>query len=151
MNDVRRWLRGVSRASLEGDHHVNCQIGAGIGLAAALLLGAGPALAASWTVVPAPPTGQNANMQGVSAPSDTSAWAVGNGNGAANTGIGSHALIDHWNGTSWSQATVPAITGSVKLQAVSSSGTSDSWHEGDTRPGECRANRAPAGGPDLRR
>src|SRR5690242_2903587 len=137
------------------------KIGAGIGLAAALLLAAGPALAAGWTVLPAPPTGQNANLQGVSAPSDTSAWAVGNSGGAANTGLGSHALIDHWNGTAWSQATVPAITGPVNLQAVSSSGASDSWtrghpllrgipwHEGGTRPEECRlrANRAPAGGP----
>jgi hypothetical protein len=113
---------------------LTAKIGAGIGLAAALLLGAGPALAAGWTIVPAPPTGQNANLQGVSAPSDTSAWAVGNSGGAANTSLGSHALIDHWNGTAWSQATVPAITGSVNLQAVSSSGTSDSWTVGYQRP-----------------
>jgi hypothetical protein len=113
---------------------LTAKIGAGIGLAAALLLSASPALAAGWTVVSAPPTGQNANLQGVSAPSDTSAWAVGNENGAANTGLGSHALIDHWNGTAWSQAAVPAITGSVNLQAVSSSGTSDSWAVGYQRP-----------------
>jgi hypothetical protein len=113
---------------------LTAKIGAGIGLAAALLLGASPALAAGWTVVPAPPTGQNANLRGVSAPSDTSAWAVGNSGGAANTGLGSHALIDHWNGTAWSQATVPAITGSVNLQAVSSSGASDSWTVGYQRP-----------------
>jgi hypothetical protein len=36
---------------------LTAKIGAGIGLAAALLLAAGPALAAGWTVVPAPPTG----------------------------------------------------------------------------------------------
>jgi hypothetical protein len=113
---------------------LTAKIGTGIALAAAVVLGASPALGASWTVVSAPPTGQNAQLQGVSAPSDTNAWAVGSENGAINTGLGSHALIDHWNGTAWSQATVPALTGTVSLAGVSASGASDAWAVGTQRP-----------------
>ena len=113
---------------------LTAKIGAGIALVAALVLGASPALAAGWTIVSAPPTGQNAQLQGVTAPSDTNAWAVGSENGAINTGLGSHALIDHWNGTAWSQATVPSLTGTVSLAGTSSSGASDAWAVGTQRP-----------------
>jgi len=55
------------------------KVGAGFAVGAALILSASPALAAGgWTIVSIPPTGQNANLQGVSATSDTDAWAVGN-------------------------------------------------------------------------
>ena len=87
---------------------------AALGTAAALV--AGPASAASgWTIVSAPPTGQNANLQGVSAVSDSDAWAVGSTHGAANTGIGSKVLIDNWNGTAWSQVATPATPGRDRL------------------------------------
>jgi hypothetical protein len=110
------------------------KIGTGMAVGAALVLGASPALAAGWAIAGVPPTGQNANLQGVSAPSDSNAWAVGNSNGAPNTGLGSHALVDHWNGSAWSQASLPALSGSVNLQAVSSSGTNDAWAVGYQRP-----------------
>jgi hypothetical protein len=113
---------------------LTAKIGAGIALGAALVLGASPALAAGWTIASVPPTGQNAQLLGVSAPSDTNAWAVGDENGAINTGLGSHALIDRWNGTAWSQATVPTLTGTVSLAGVSSSGASDAWAVGTQRP-----------------
>jgi hypothetical protein len=77
---------------------------------------------------------QNAILLGVSAPSDTSAWAVGNAGGAPNTGLGSHALVDQWNGSAWSQASLPALTGTVSLQAVSASGANDAWAVGSQRP-----------------
>jgi hypothetical protein len=100
---------------------------------AAVVLGASPALAAGgWTIVPAPPTGQNAVLAGVTAPSDTNAWAVGYSNAAAN-GLGAKMVIDHWNGSAWSQVTAPAITGSADLLATSSSGTSDAWAVGYSR------------------
>jgi hypothetical protein len=107
------------------------KIGAGLAVVAALTLTASPALAASgWTLVPAPPTGQNAFLSGVAAQSDTNAWAVGASNGRAYTGLGSKALIDHWNGSAWSQATAPTISGSADLYAVSSSGANDAWAVG---------------------
>jgi hypothetical protein len=44
----------------------------------ALALGAGAAFAAAgWTVVTAPPTGQNATLTGVATVTDGDAWAVG--------------------------------------------------------------------------
>jgi hypothetical protein len=104
------------------------KIGTGFAVGAALILGASPALAAGgWTIASVPPTGQNANLSGVAAPSDTNAWAVGDSNGRAYTGLGSKALIDHWNGTAWSQATAPTIPGSADLLGVSSSGANDAW------------------------
>ena len=107
------------------------KIGAGFAVGAASVFAARPALAAGgWTIVSVPPTGQNANLSGVSAPSDTDAWAVGTSNGAKNTGLGSKPLIDHWNGSAWSQATAPTIPGSVNLGAVSSSGANDAWAVG---------------------
>ena len=114
----------------KGSPMIRFKIGAGLGFGAALILGASPALAASgWTVAPIPPTGQNGVLYGVAAPSDTNAWAVGYSNAAAN-GLGAKAVIDHWNGTAWSQATAPAISGSADLLAASSSGANDAWAVG---------------------
>ena len=110
------------------------KIGTGIALGASLAFAASPALAAGWTIINVPPTGQNAILLGVSAPSDTTAWAVGNSGGAPNTGLGSHALVDQWNGSAWSQASLPALTGTVSLQAVSASGANDAWAVGSQRP-----------------
>jgi hypothetical protein len=112
------------------------KIGAMLAVGVALALGASPAFAASgWTIVPAPPTGANANLFGVSAVSDSDAWAVGTQNGAPNTGLGSKPLIDNWNGTAWTQATPPAwpANTSVNLQAVSASSSTDAWAVGYTR------------------
>jgi hypothetical protein len=108
------------------------KVGTGIAVAAALVFGAGPAFAASgWTIVSAPPTGENANLTSVSAASDTDAWAVGSENGAPNTGIGAKVLIDNWNGTAWSQvATPPTPQNTASLAAVSASSATDAWAVG---------------------
>jgi hypothetical protein len=105
------------------------KIGAGLAVGAALVLGASPALAASgWTSVPVPPTGQNANLMGVSSTSDSDAWAVGSENGRAGTGIGAKVLIDHWNGAAWSQVTTPTTPqNTASLAAVSASSPTDAW------------------------
>ena len=116
---VRAW-QGLNRVSVsiaagamltgtlhpEGDPMFKAKIGAGLAVTAALVLGAGPALAATgWTTVSIPPTGDNAYTLSVSADSNTDAWAVGTANLA---GADAGPLIDHWNGTSWSQATAPS-------------------------------------------
>ena len=111
---------------------IGSKLAIGTMVGAAVILGASPALAASWTIVPAPPTGQNAVLEGVTAPSDTNAWAVGYSNAAAN-GLGAKMVIDHWNGSAWSQVTAPAITGSADLLATNSSGASDAWAVGYSR------------------
>jgi hypothetical protein len=109
------------------------KLGIGAIASAAVLLGASPALAAgTWAIVPAPPTGQNAVLEGVTAPSDGNAWAAGYSNAAAN-GLGAKMVLDHWNGSAWSQVTAPPITGSADLLAVNSSGTNDAWAVGYSR------------------
>ncbi len=102
---------------------------------AALVLGAGPALAGGgWTIVPAPPTGQDASLSGVTTTSDTDAWAVGYCCARPNF-LGAIPVIDHWNGTAWSQASVPSTGYSTNsLTAVSASSTSDAWAVGRSEP-----------------
>ncbi len=103
-------------------------------LPAAVLFAASPALAASgWTVVAAPPTGQNAFLSGISADSGSDAWAVGSENAEAN-GVGAKPVIDHWNGAAWSQVTAPATAGNTaSLAAVSASSATDAWAVGRTQ------------------
>jgi hypothetical protein len=102
---------------------------------AALVLGAGSAFAVGgWTVVAAPPTGQNATLTGVATVSDSDAWAIGFHNGAAFTNVGAKALIDNWNGTAWSPVTVPTTPGNTALLlGVSASSTTDAWAVGRTQ------------------
>jgi hypothetical protein len=101
----------------------------------ALVLGAGAAFAATgWTVVTAPPTGQNATLTGVATVSDSDAWAVGFHNGNAFTNVGAKVLIDNWNGTAWSQVATPATPqNTALLNAVSASGAADAWAVGRTQ------------------
>jgi hypothetical protein len=100
---------------------------------AAVLLAAGPALAQSWTIVSAPPTGENGQLAGVSAVSDTDAWAVGSTNARLN-GVAAKPLIDNWNGTSWTQVATPATPGNTaSLAAVSASSATDAWAVGHTQ------------------
>jgi hypothetical protein len=103
----------------------------GIALAGALVLAASPAFASSGgTVVSIPPTGQNGHLAGVSADSDSDAWAVGGVSRAAGAAPG--PLIDHWNGTSWQQSATPsfASNAAISLAAVSASSTGDAWAVG---------------------
>jgi hypothetical protein len=102
---------------------------------AALVLGAGSALAAGgWTVVAAPPAGQNATLTSVATVSDSDAWAVGYHSGAAFTNVGAKALIDNWNGAGWAQVAVPATPGNTALLlGVSASSATDAWAVGRTQ------------------
>jgi hypothetical protein len=111
------------------------KVGAGIAVAAALAFGAGPALAASgWTIVSIPPAGENAPVLGVATVSATDAWAVGYHSGNAGTNVGAKALIDNWNGTAWSAASVPTTPGNTALLlAVSASSATDAWAVGRTQ------------------
>lgn len=103
--------------------------------AAALVLGIGPAFAAGgWTIVAAPPTGQNATLASVATVSGSDAWAVGYHSGAAFTNVGAKALIDNWNGTAWSQVAAPATPGNTALLlGVSASSATDAWAVGRTQ------------------
>jgi hypothetical protein len=110
------------------------KLGAAAAVGTALVLAASPALAASaWTIVTAPPTGVNASFTGVTSTSDSDAWAVGSQNAELN-GVGAKVLIDHWNGTAWSQAATPATPGNTaSLAGVSASSPTDAWAIGRTQ------------------
>jgi hypothetical protein len=96
-------------------------------VAIALLLGASPAYAAGWTVVSAPPPGQ-AYLLSVSTDTNTDGWAVGN----VETSGKWMPLIDHWNGSSWTESTAPGYSSyySATFDGVSASSTSDAWAVG---------------------
>ena len=117
-----------------GDMRIS-KFGIGIIVGVAVIFGAGSALAAGgWTIVTAPPTGQNGVLYSVTSTSDTDAWAVGHSNAAPN-GLGAQPVIDHWNGTAWSQVTAPATGYSTNWPAaVSASSTSDAWLAGWSEP-----------------
>ncbi len=77
-----------------------------VGAALTLTLGAAAAPA-----VPQARTGAATDLKftlnAVSALSASDAWAVGN-----------HARVLHWNGTTWTQATIPGLPAAVSLNAV---------------------------------
>ena len=119
---------------MEGEPYVHGQIRAAAAVGTALVLAAGPApAAASWIIVTAPPTGVNASLTGVTSTSDSGAWAVGSENAELN-GVGAKVLIDHWNGSAWSQVTGPTTPGNTaSLAGVSASSTTDAWAIGRTQ------------------
>jgi hypothetical protein len=97
---------------------------------------AGPALAAGgWTIVAAPPTGQNATLTGVAAVSGSDAWAVGYDSGAAFTNVGAKVLIDNWNGTAWKVVASPNTGSTDVVGAVATKpGAAIVWAVGESGP-----------------
>lgn len=83
---------------------------------------------AAWSLTPTPNLGEYGALDAVSASSATDAWAAGF------TKIRNHdfgTLLEHWNGTAWSAASVDAITGfAARLTSVVDLGTSNAWAAG---------------------
>ena len=80
----------------------------------------------AWTQVPRPILGGDTRLASVDAVAANDAWASGvtfdaNGDG--------HAVILHWNGTSWSQSTLPPeLTGSgSSVDGISADSATDAW------------------------
>ena len=61
-------------------------------------------------------------LDAVAAFSPTNAWAVGTGNG--------EGFSIHWNGTNWSEVSVPVVAGGDQLFAVAMAGAHDLWAVG---------------------
>jgi hypothetical protein len=75
----------------------------------------------SWSIEPTPDTGSTrSSLSGVSCPAPGSCTAVGSYNNALGAGT---ALVEHWDGSSWSIEPVPNLAGagSSDLTAVSCS------------------------------
>jgi hypothetical protein len=68
------------------------------------------------------PVGSGAGLSGVWAASGTDAWAVGSDAG--------RALVLHWNGHTWSVATVAGMPSGAYLSAISGLSGSDLWAVG---------------------
>lgn len=79
----------------------------------------------SWSVVPSPNIGTNANvLQSIAAVSSNDVWAVG-----YYTDTNTHVLIEHWDGTQWSIVPSPTIPGSIYeiLKSVTVISSQDIW------------------------
>jgi hypothetical protein len=81
----------------------------------------------AWKHVASPNPGGSANtnvLNAVAATSRTNAWAVGSYDSAS----GAHALIEHWNGTTWKQVTSPAPA--IFLGGVTALSATSAWAVG---------------------
>jgi hypothetical protein len=86
----------------------------------------------AWSVVSSPNafTGSaDANdLLGVSADSDTDAWAVGSA--TPNQAPAALPLAEHWNGTAWNLVSVPSTHTGETLAGVSADSATDAWAVG---------------------
>jgi hypothetical protein len=91
-------------------------------------LGSATPACGKWTVVPSPNAGTNASvLSGVSASSQTNAWAVGNWF----TGQVNRTLAMRWNGSRWSIVRTPNANGRTNsLTSVAVIGPNDAWAAG---------------------
>ena len=82
-----------------------------------------------WASVTSPnPSSADNELHGVSSPSATSAWAVGDYLAAANS---RRTVALHWNGTKWSKASTPSPSSAFNvLQGVAARTGSDAWAVG---------------------
>jgi hypothetical protein len=91
----------------------------------------------SWSVVPTPPlpsggvNGPGGEFFGVAAAASNDVWAVGFKVGPGNPDFGLQ-LIEHWDGTAWSQVTSPEIEGD-SLNGVTAISANNVWAVGSDR------------------
>jgi len=79
----------------------------------------------AWKVQRSPsPVNGNNTLSSVAAVSDSSVWAVGNTLGTTGQ---QKALIEHWNGRSWSVQHSPSLGSASILQAVAAVSRSNVW------------------------
>jgi hypothetical protein len=95
-----------------------------VGAALTLTLGAAAAPAGPQARTGAA-TDLKFTLNAVSALSASDAWAVGNS-----------ARVLHWNGTTWTQATIPGLPAAVSLNAVQALSPADVWAVGEASSGE---------------
>jgi hypothetical protein len=93
-----------------------------------------------WTLVSVPPTGNNTELNGMSARTSTDAWAVGVQFGAAGQ-TPPPPVAYHWNGSAWSLTATPSLGVNARLNAVSASSASDAWAVGFTLPSGYRVRQ----------
>jgi len=113
---------------------------AALSVLAGLALAAPAAAAAGWTAVTVPLTGNNTELNAVSARTSADAWAVGVQFGAAGQAP-PPPVAYHWNGSAWSLTATPSPGVNAGLNAVSASSASDAWAVGFTLPSGYRVRQ----------
>lgn len=83
---------------------------------------------AAWSVVPSPNPYTSQDLYGVAAVSSTDVWAVGRYFSQSPFSYG--ALIEHWNGATWTKVPNP---GTTDLYAVTALASNDVWAVGGTQ------------------
>jgi len=102
---------------------------------------AGPASAAAgWSVVSVPHTADNTELNAMSAPTSTDAWAVGTQFGAAGQAP-PPPVAYHWNASAWSLTPTPSFGVNAGLTAVSASSATDARAVGFTLPSGYRVRQ----------
>jgi len=88
----------------------------------------------SWTVVPTANPNEEQYLQSVAAISSNDVWAVGSKYN--NNSQPQYSLIEHWDGTSWTEVSAPnpGGTGFTQLAAVSGTAPNDVWAAGSYAP-----------------
>jgi hypothetical protein len=82
----------------------------------------------AWTIVPlTPPVGTLNQLFGVSGTAANDVWAVGFYSDGANFVI---PLVEHWDGTSWTQVSVPSLPERDELFDVTAISATDAWAVG---------------------
>ena len=109
----------------------------GVAVAGVLVNGAGTVAQAegcAWSQASSPSPGTNRNfLFGVTAVSASDVWAVGNSQSGS---AADQTLIEHWNGSSWSQVSSPSPgTNSNSLNGVTAVSASDVWAVGNSQSG----------------
>jgi hypothetical protein len=84
----------------------------------------------TWTQVPSPSSETNSELSATAATSATDAWAVGSSY-FGSPGV-LHGLIEHWNGTAWSQAPSPQPLDGIALEGVAAVSPTSAWAVGFT-------------------
>src|SRR5262249_51264928 len=83
-------------------------------------------------VIPSPNSGTGKSaLTSVAAVSASDMWSVGE---SFPTEDGYQALIEHWDGTSWSVVNGPTLSSPYRLNAVAAAATDDVWTVGSLDP-----------------
>ncbi len=82
----------------------------------------------SWSRIRNPQFGSD-QLSGVAASSSSDAWAVGSSGGSGHE----HAVIQHWNGSAWSETPAPSPAPRTALAGVAEIGLADVWAVGFTQ------------------
>lgn len=74
-------------------------------------------------------------LNGAAATTSSNVWAVGDYSNSVGPSAENFTLIEHWNGTAWSQVASPNPGTSQILNAVTALSTKNAWAVGDYRTG----------------